>query len=75
MLPLGLPLTDLHLARIDELEQLVGERYLGWAVSGFDGHFRVDVLGAGGQVEGYHAPTLHLALGAALRAAGARRAA
>ena len=79
------PLTNLHLARIAKLEQIVGPgRYLGWCVAG-DGRFAVDVLeadvhldevprdGSGAGIERYFGETLHLALGAAIRAAEGRR--
>lgn len=78
-LPLGLPLTGYHLERIGELEQLVGRRYQGWGAD-LVGWF-VDVLeadvdlaqlrpdGSGAGVERFRGDTLHLAIGAALRAA------
>lgn len=64
-----IPLTDLHLSRLAELERLVGrERFQGWAIEP-SGVRRVDVAGT----SGFYGETLHLALGAALRALGGER--
>ncbi len=78
--PLGLPLNDLHLRRIDELVELTQGRYSGWGRTGA-GEFAVDVVKEGADPETatwrdcdrYTRPTLHLAIGAALRAAKGKR--
>jgi hypothetical protein len=73
-LPLGLPLSDLHLARIERLERLVGRgRYLGWCGLPDGDAFAVDVARPGADEttppRRSTGATLHLALGAALAAA------
>lgn len=60
------PISAFHVARLEQLRELVGERYAGWAVDA-GGFFRVDVVGT----RGFTARTLHLAIGAALRSARA----
>jgi hypothetical protein len=64
-----IPLTGLHLRRIAELEHLVGARYAGWAWIGawvaVDVHERAAPEGA--PPRRYRAPTLHMALGLAIR--------
>ncbi len=64
-----LPLDGLYLRRIAELEQLVGEgAYHGWGRDGrAGGLFFVDV-GDAQDPDRFHGETLHLALGAAIRA-------
>ena len=64
-----LPLDNHYLRRIGVLEKLVGrERYLGWGREA--GGFFVDVRAVEGQAVARHlGQTLHLALGAAIRAA------
>lgn len=65
---LGLPLSDLHLRRIEQLEEVAGPgRYQGWGREGDVGAFCVDVA-----EERYRGETLHEALGAALRDLGGR---
>jgi hypothetical protein len=72
-LPLGLPLTGLHLSRIARLEELVGAaRYQGWGQEA-SGRMFVDVLDSSGVVERFSERTLHLALGVALAAAQGER--
>lgn len=67
---LGLPLDALQLARIEQLERLVGpERYRGWGRVDFRGAFFVDVLDSTGELDRFYGNTLHLALGEAIRAA------
>lgn len=96
---LGLPLDDHQLRRLEELRELVGDRYRGWGREGQlsgrqpDGswaeprwlEYFVDVLaaevdsaelksdGSGAGVERYRGETLHVAIGAALRAARGER--
>ena len=66
---LGLPLSLLHLRRLEELERLVGRyRFGGWGRYGAAGLFFVDV----GDTR-YQGETLHLAIGAAMRAARGTR--
>lgn len=67
--PRLLPLDGLYLRRIAELEQLVGEgRFHGWGRDGnAGGLFFVDV-GDPADPTRYLGETLHLALGAAIRA-------
>jgi hypothetical protein len=66
---LGLPLSDDLLARLGELEQLVGpERFGGWVREGHRGAFAVDV----GPVR-YHGETLLEAIEKALAAERATR--
>jgi hypothetical protein len=76
-----LPLNNLYLRRIERLVELVGPtRYLGWGrASG--GEFFVDLLPDGADPETTRwpdvdrrlGPTLHKAIGAALRAAQGER--
>ncbi len=80
LVPSLLPLSLFHLARIDRLVQLVGDRYLGWGRELESRLFFVDVAEAGAElggcgkgVERYHGEGLHAALGAALRAARGTR--
>ncbi len=77
-----LPLSLLHIARIDRLVQLVGDRYDGWGKEPDGGPFFVDVLerdtapgppGSGIGVDRFRGETLHVALGEALRAARGTR--
>lgn len=56
------PLSDLHLRRIRQLEELGA--YEGWGEEGRGGLVFVDHDG-----QRFHGPTLHVALGRALRAA------
>lgn len=80
---LPIPITGLHVDRLDELRRLVEPRYAGWAIvaSNRERIFAVDVVHEGVDPETatwkdcnrYTGPTLHLAIGAALRAVkGAR---
>lgn len=78
--PLGLPLTMLHVARLEELQRLVGRRYQGWGLE-YERSWFVDVLeadaepellrrdGSGDGVTRHRGDTLHHAISAALAAA------
>lgn len=82
---LGLPLSDLHVRRIAELERLAGPgRYRGWGREGKAEDwtlrrratwelFFVDVLDVDGELLRFTGETLHMALGAALAWARASR--
>jgi hypothetical protein len=71
-----LPLDNLYLRRIERLVELVGPaRYLGWGWA--SGEFFVDLLqpeadpetATSKEADRYTGPTLHKAIGSALRAA------
>ena len=61
-LPLGIPLDDHQLRRLDRLHELAGERYTGWGRE-VGGDWFVDAVG-----RRFYGATLHGAIGAALRA-------
>lgn len=60
--PLGIPLDNHQLARMEELHRLHGEAYGGWGRNAM-GVFFVDI-----GPRRFHGETLHEAIGAALRA-------
>jgi hypothetical protein len=82
---LGVPLDAFQLRRLAELEQIVGpSRYAGWGRVGEAAdwtartpstweEFFVDVIDSTGAIERHTGPTLHLAVGDALRAARSSR--
>jgi hypothetical protein len=65
---LPLPLDDLQLARLEQLERVVGPgRFLGWGWEGASRACFVDVMGLEVPIR-FTGPGLHAAIGAALRA-------
>jgi hypothetical protein len=69
-LPMGLPLDTHQLARLAEIEQLVGARYQGWGQTGAGRTFFVDVIDpVVDRCVRFEGETLHLAIGRALEAA------
>jgi hypothetical protein len=67
-LPSPLPLDDLQLARLEQLERVVGPgRFLGWGWEGTSRDCFVDVMGLEAPLR-FTGAGLHAAIGAAIRA-------